>query len=197
MFCHEHSPLADRLRSGRRDSDRSVAFLGRSMIRNIETAQRNRLSRHRRRPGDLAATRRRGCRRARSVCWSPEVRASRCRRLRECLSISTAMPACSRTTRSCFLRGRFPGNERAISRMMNHLFKKGAHVIDSGTARIHVSGHGREGDLKIMYDAVRPKFLIPIHGETRQLYRHAEAARSWGMSREIALSWPRAAMSSK
>ncbi len=77
-----------------------------------------------------------------------------------------------------------PGNERAISRMMNHLFKKDAHVIDSGIARIHVSGHGRQEDLKIMYDAVRPKFLIPIHGETRQLYRHAEAGRKWGVERD-------------
>jgi ribonuclease J len=76
-----------------------------------------------------------------------------------------------------------PGNEKSISRMMNHLFKHGAHVVDSGIARIHVSGHGRQGDLKIMYDAVRPKFLIPIHGETRQLYRHAEAAMSWGVPR--------------
>jgi ribonuclease J len=76
-----------------------------------------------------------------------------------------------------------PGNERTISRMMNHLFKKDAHVIDSSIARIHVSGHGREDDLRIMYEAVRPKFLIPIHGETRQLYRHAEAARKWGVSR--------------
>jgi len=77
-----------------------------------------------------------------------------------------------------------PGNERSISRMMNHLFKKDAHVIDSSIARIHVSGHGRQGDLKIMYEAVRPKFHIPIHGETRQLYRHAEAARSWGAARD-------------
>ena len=74
-----------------------------------------------------------------------------------------------------------PGNEKSISRMMNHLFKKDARVIDSSIARIHVSGHGRQEDLKIMYDAVRPKFLIPIHGETRQLYRHAEAARKWGV----------------
>ena len=77
-----------------------------------------------------------------------------------------------------------PGNEKSISRMMNHLFKRGARVIDSGIARIHVSGHGREEDLKIMFDAVRPKFLIPIHGETRQLYRHAEAARRWGAAKD-------------
>ncbi len=77
-----------------------------------------------------------------------------------------------------------PGNERAISRMISHLFKRGAHVIDNNIARVHVSGHGRQGDLKIIYDAVRPKFLIPIHGETRQLYRHAEVARKWGHRRE-------------
>jgi ribonuclease J len=77
-----------------------------------------------------------------------------------------------------------PGNERAISRMMNHMFKRGATVIDSGVARIHVSGHGRAGDLKIMYDAVRPKYLIPIHGETRQLYRHAAAAKHWGHAKD-------------
>ncbi len=76
-----------------------------------------------------------------------------------------------------------PGNEKSISRMMNHLFKKGSRIFDSSIARIHVSGHGRQDDLKIMYDAVRPKFLVPIHGETRQLYRHAEAARSWGVPR--------------
>lgn len=77
-----------------------------------------------------------------------------------------------------------PGNERSISRMMNHMFKRDATVIDSSIARIHVSGHGRAGDLQIMYDAVRPKYLIPIHGETRQLYRHAAAAKKWGHSRE-------------
>ena len=77
-----------------------------------------------------------------------------------------------------------PGNEKSISRMMNHLFKRGARVIDSSIARIHVSGHGREEDLKIMFNAVRPKFLVPIHGETRQLYRHAEAARRWGVPKD-------------
>ncbi len=77
-----------------------------------------------------------------------------------------------------------PGNERSISRMMNHMFKRGANVVDSSVARIHVSGHGRQGDLQIMYDAVRPKYLIPIHGETRQLYRHAAAAKKWGHAKE-------------
>ncbi len=77
-----------------------------------------------------------------------------------------------------------PGNERSISRMMNHIFKKGARVIDSSIARIHVSGHGRQEDLRIMFEAVRPRFLVPIHGETRQLYRHAEAARKWGVDRQ-------------
>lgn len=82
-----------------------------------------------------------------------------------------------------------PGNERSISRMMTHIFKKGARVVDSSIARIHVSGHGRQDDLRIMFEAVRPRFLIPIHGETRQLYRHAEAARKWGVnSRNVVLA---------
>jgi ribonuclease J len=67
-----------------------------------------------------------------------------------------------------------PGNERLISRMMGHIFKKGAHVIDSSVARVHVSGHPKQDDLRLLTEAIRPKFYIPIHGEARQLYRHKE-----------------------
>jgi ribonuclease J len=74
-----------------------------------------------------------------------------------------------------------PGNERAISRLISHCYKRGARVIDSSTARIHVSGHGSQEDLKILIDATRPKFLIPIHGEYRQLYRHKEWAETLGI----------------
>jgi ribonuclease J len=74
-----------------------------------------------------------------------------------------------------------PGNERAISRLISHCYKRGARVIDSSMARIHVSGHGSQEDLKILIDATRPKFLIPIHGEYRQLYRHKEWAETIGI----------------
>jgi ribonuclease J len=74
-----------------------------------------------------------------------------------------------------------PGNERAISRLISHCYKRGARVIDSSLARIHCSGHGSQEDLQILIEAVRPKFLIPIHGEFRQLYRHREWASTLGI----------------
>ncbi|HUK89768.1 MAG TPA: ribonuclease J [Blastocatellia bacterium] len=74
-----------------------------------------------------------------------------------------------------------PGNERSISRLISHCYKRGARVVDSSTARIHVSGHGSQEDLRIMIEAVRPKFLVPIHGEYRQLYRHKEWAETLGL----------------
>jgi ribonuclease J len=74
-----------------------------------------------------------------------------------------------------------PGNERAISRLISHCYKRGARVVDSSIARIHVSGHGSQEDLKILIEAVRPRFLVPIHGEYRQLYRHKEWAAGLGV----------------
>jgi ribonuclease J len=74
-----------------------------------------------------------------------------------------------------------PGNERSISRLISHCYKRGARVIDSSIARIHCSGHGSQEDLKILIEAVRPKFLVPIHGEYRQLYRHREWAATLGV----------------
>ena len=74
-----------------------------------------------------------------------------------------------------------PGNEPAISRLISHCYKRGASVIDSSIARVHCSGHGSQEDLKILIEAVRPKFLVPIHGEYRQLYRHKEWAATLGI----------------
>jgi ribonuclease J len=74
-----------------------------------------------------------------------------------------------------------PGNEPAISRLISHCYKRGARVIDSSVARVHVSGHGSQEDLKILIEATRPRFLVPIHGEHRQLYRHRDWARTIGI----------------
>src|SRR6185436_86849 len=74
-----------------------------------------------------------------------------------------------------------PGNEPAISRLISHCYKRGAEVIDSSVARVHVSGHGSQEDLKILIEATRPKFLVPIHGEHRQLYRHRDWAATLGV----------------
>ena len=161
---------------------RSIAFLGRSMIRNIETAQRNNFLDIE--DGQVISPLEAKRLSASEVCLLVTGSQGEPMSALARMSVDNHRDASVLEDDTVVLSARqIPGNERAISRMMNHLFKKGAHVIDSGTARIHVSGHGRQGDLKIMFDAVRPKFLIPIHGETRQLYRHAEAARSWGMPR--------------
>jgi ribonuclease J len=74
-----------------------------------------------------------------------------------------------------------PGNERSISRLISHCYKRGARVIDSSVARVHVSGHGSQEDLQILIEATNPKFLVPIHGEYRQLYRHKEWAETLGI----------------
>ena len=70
-----------------------------------------------------------------------------------------------------------PGNEKAIGRVMNHVARRGAQVVHGGTRHVHVSGHGAEEDLKLMVSLVRPRFFVPIHGEYRQLARHASVAR--------------------
>jgi ribonuclease J len=71
-----------------------------------------------------------------------------------------------------------PGNEKAIFRMMDHLYRRGAHVHyqDGSLPPVHVSGHGSIEELRLMLNLVRPKYFIPIHGEYRQLARHQEMA---------------------
>lgn len=74
-----------------------------------------------------------------------------------------------------------PGKERAISRLISHCYRRGARVVDKSIAPVHVSGHASQEELAIMIRATKPKFLIPIHGEHRQLYRHKEFAETLGV----------------
>ena len=71
-----------------------------------------------------------------------------------------------------------PGNEKTIHRMTNHLFRRGAHVIydDGSGPPVHVSGHASQEELLLMLNLVKPRYFIPIHGEYRQLCRHAGLA---------------------
>jgi ribonuclease J len=73
-----------------------------------------------------------------------------------------------------------PGNEKAIYRVIDHLFRRGAHVIyeDGSSPPVHVSGHASQEELKLIINLVKPRYFIPIHGEFRQLKRHAELAAS-------------------
>ena len=71
-----------------------------------------------------------------------------------------------------------PGNEKAIYRMIDHLFRREAHVIydDGSSPPVHVSGHASQEELKLIINLVKPKYFIPVHGEYRQLKLHAEMA---------------------
>jgi len=67
-----------------------------------------------------------------------------------------------------------PGNERNISRLIGHLYKRGANIIEERRRLIHVSGHASQEDIQIMVETARPKFVVPIHGEYRMLFRQKE-----------------------
>lgn len=71
-----------------------------------------------------------------------------------------------------------PGNERAISRLIGHLYKRGANIIEEKRRLIHVSGHASQEDIKIMVETCRPKYLVPIHGEYRMLFRQKEYVKN-------------------
>jgi ribonuclease J len=74
-----------------------------------------------------------------------------------------------------------PGNERAVSRVISNLFRLGCDVVHPGTARVHVSGHGNQGDLVELLTRVRPRYLVPVHGEYRMLAQHARLAAAAGI----------------
>src|SRR5438309_4229475 len=71
-----------------------------------------------------------------------------------------------------------PGNERLISRMIGLIYKRGANIIEEKRRLVHVSGHASQEDIRIMTEAVRPKFVVPIHGEYRMLFRHKEFVKN-------------------
>lgn len=75
-----------------------------------------------------------------------------------------------------------PGNERSVGRVINRLFQRGANVIYDRLADVHVSGHARRQELRMMFNILKPKYFIPVHGETRHLYRHAGLAEQMGIS---------------
>jgi ribonuclease J len=69
-----------------------------------------------------------------------------------------------------------PGNEKAIGRVMNHVARRGADVVSDSDKHVHVSGHGSEQELQLVLSLVKPRYFVPIHGEYRQLARHARMA---------------------
>ena len=75
-----------------------------------------------------------------------------------------------------------PGNEKTVSNVVNKLFEKGAEVIYSDIADIHVSGHACQEELKIVHGLTKPRYFIPVHGEQKHLQKHAALARQMGMN---------------
>jgi ribonuclease J len=70
-----------------------------------------------------------------------------------------------------------PGNEKAIARTMSHIARRGAETITSDMKHVHVSGHGSAEELKLVLSLIRPRYFVPIHGEYRQLSQHARVAK--------------------
>lgn len=77
-----------------------------------------------------------------------------------------------------------PGNEKTVSNVVNKLFEKGAEVIYSDIADIHVSGHACQEELKLLHSLIKPKYFMPVHGEYRHLIQHARLAESLGMKKD-------------
>jgi ribonuclease J len=77
-----------------------------------------------------------------------------------------------------------PGNEETVYRTINRLFQRGANVIYDPIAPVHVSGHASQEEMKLMLHLVKPKYLIPIHGELRHLRQHGKMAEEIGIPKE-------------
>ncbi len=77
-----------------------------------------------------------------------------------------------------------PGNEKTVARVINMLYQKGADVLYDALEEIHVSGHARQEELKLMLTLLKPKFFMPVHGEYRHLKHHAKLAVELGISEE-------------
>jgi ribonuclease J len=81
-----------------------------------------------------------------------------------------------------------PGNERAVSHVIDNLYRRGAEVLNWENADVHVSGHACEEELKLMLNVTRPKFFIPIHGTLRHLIHHAKLAKSVGVPHGVVIT---------
>ena len=77
-----------------------------------------------------------------------------------------------------------PGNELGVSRVINQLYQRGVRVVYDRMADVHVSGHARREELRLMFTLTKPKLFIPVHGEGKQLYQHADLAKQMGIPEE-------------
>jgi ribonuclease J len=89
---------------------------------------------------------------------------------------------------SVILSSKFiPGNEKAISDLINNLYRRGAEVFYEKTSEIHVSGHASREELKLVHNLVKPTYFVPVHGEYRHLVKHAQLAVELGLPADHAI----------
>jgi len=81
-----------------------------------------------------------------------------------------------------------PGNERAVAHLIDNLYRRGAEVVSHEQPDVHVSGHACEEELKLMINVTRPKFFIPMHGTLRHLIHHARLAESVGVPHGVVIT---------
>ena len=81
-----------------------------------------------------------------------------------------------------------PGNERAVSHLIDNLYRRGAEVISHEQPDVHVSGHACEEELKLMLNITRPRFFVPMHGTLRHLIHHSRLAQSVGVKNSVVLT---------
>ena len=89
-----------------------------------------------------------------------------------------------------------PGNENAVYRIINGLMRLGANVVHKGNAKVHVSGHASAGELLYCYNIVKPRNVLPVHGEWRHMYANAQLAIQSGRATRTTSCSPRTASSS-
>ncbi|MCK4260532.1 MAG: ribonuclease J [Halanaerobiales bacterium] len=77
-----------------------------------------------------------------------------------------------------------PGNEKFVAQTINKLFVRGAHVVYDAVSGVHVSGHASQEELKLMINLTKPRYFVPVHGESRHLHHHAELAKEVGIPPE-------------
>jgi ribonuclease J len=83
-----------------------------------------------------------------------------------------------------FASSLIPGKEKDVNKLVNRILTLGADVISSRTAKVHCSGHANQGELRIAYNVVQPKNVMPIHGEVQHLLANAAVAQSCGIAQE-------------
>src|ERR1044072_8470194 len=153
--------------------DRKVCVLGRSMIKNVEIAERlGYLDLH---EGMLVSLQQAKKKPDREIVYLVTGSQGEPRAALSQLSNGSYKGLTISEGDTVVLSARvIPGKERPISRLIGEIYKRGAAITDEKRRLIHVSGHASQEDIRIMTEAVRPEFVIPVHGEYRMLYRHKE-----------------------